>query len=150
MDAGNSPEIAQAERELVITRTFDAPRSLVFEAWSRSERLSRWWGPRGFTLPVCYVDFRPGGAFRFVMRGPDNQDYPFDGFYREIVAPEKIVFTGKVGRDQILTTVTFAESDHKTDVTVHQAVPSEPEYARGQRQGWTESLDRLAEHFASE
>ncbi len=106
-------------------------------------------GPRGFTLAACEVDFRPGGTFRFVMRGPDGQDYPFDGIYHEIVPPARIVFTGTVGNDEVLTTVTFAEQGGRTTVTVRQTVPSDPFYARGQQQGWTESLERLAEHLAT-
>src|ERR1700674_4869075 len=79
---------------VVMTRIFDAPRKLVFEAWTKPERLARWFGPKGFTMPICEMDFRPGGAFRFVMRGPDGKDYPFDGVYLEILEPERIVFKG--------------------------------------------------------
>ncbi len=149
MDVRNSPSVEPQGRELVVTRTFDAPRRLVFEAWTRPEHLSRWWGPRGFTLSACEVDFRPGGTFRLVMRGPDGQEYPFAGSYREIVPPERILFTGTVGKDEIRTAVTFAEDGGKTIVTVRQTVPSDPFYASGQKQGWTETLERLAEHLAA-
>jgi len=136
-------------REMTLTRVFDAPRELVFGAWSDPAHLVRWWGPNGFTLPGCEMDFRPGGAYSFVMRGPDGQDYPFHGVYREIVEPERIVFTAIIDNapgNELLTTVTFAEHGGKTRLTVKQTVPTEP-YARGQKQGWTESLECLAEYL---
>jgi uncharacterized protein YndB with AHSA1/START domain len=97
------------------------------------------------------MDFRPGGAYRFVMRGPDGADYPFHGVYREIVAPERIVFTAIIDNapgNELVTTVTFAEEGGKTRLTVEQTVPTEP-YARGQKQGWTESLECLADYLGS-
>jgi uncharacterized protein YndB with AHSA1/START domain len=141
---------AAAGREVVITRVLDAPRRLVFETWSNPEHLAHWWGPKDFTLPGCELDFRPGGAYRFVMRGPDGLDYPFHGVYREIVEQERIVFTAIIDNapgNELVTTVTFAEHGGKTRLTVAQTVPTEP-YARGQKQGWTESLARLAEYVA--
>jgi len=93
MSAAKTPAGAAADREIVITRVLSAPRSLVFETWSNPRHLARWWGPKDFTLPGCEMNFRPGGAYRFVMRGPDGKDYPFHGVYLEIVAPERIVFT---------------------------------------------------------
>src|ERR1700678_1250094 len=81
-------------RELVLTRTFDAPRSLVFKAWIDPKHLAQWWGPKGFTNPVCDMDVRPGGAIRIVMRAPDDApaqfrgDHPMTGVFREIVEPE--------------------------------------------------------------
>jgi acetyl esterase/lipase len=74
------------EREVVITRIFDAPRELVFKAWTEPERLMRWWGPRGFTNPVCETDVRPGGAWRIVMRAPNGAEYPGGGVYLEQLA----------------------------------------------------------------
>src|SRR3989337_4521172 len=82
-----------SERELVMTRVFDAPRELVFEAHSKCEHLEKWWGPRKYTLAVCEMDFRPGGAFRFVHRGPDGEEHGFRGEFREIVPHERIVWT---------------------------------------------------------
>jgi uncharacterized protein YndB with AHSA1/START domain len=148
----NSSVAGPATREVVITRVVDAPHRLVFDTWSKPEHLARWWGPKGFTLPACEMDFRPGGAYRFVMRGPDGRDYPFHGVYREIVEPERIVFTAIIDNapgNELLTTVTFAEHGGKTRLTVQQTVPTEP-YARGQKQGWTESLERLADYLAKE
>src|SRR5580704_17141265 len=105
---------AAPEREVIITRIFDAPRSLVFKAWTDPKHIQRWWGPKGFTNPVCELDVRVGGAWRIVMRGPNGVDYPGSGVYREIVEPERLVFTN-IAEDQEgnklldgFTTVTFA------------------------------------------
>jgi uncharacterized protein YndB with AHSA1/START domain len=138
-------------RELTITRVFDAPRELVFETWTKPEHMVRWWGPRGFTLPVCEIDLRSGGVFRFVMRGPDGRDYPFDGVYLEIVPPERIVFSGIIHDEpghEVLTTVTFVEHEGKTKLTVHQTYSFESDATRGAPEGWTQSLDRLTEYLA--
>lgn len=143
--------VAPKEREVVITRVFDAPRRLVFEAWTKPEHLVRWWGPRGFTLPTCEMDFRPGGTFRLIMRSPDCRDNGVQGAYREIVEPERIVFTAVLDDlpgEEILTTVTFAEHSGKTKLTVRQTVPASELHGRGQEQGWTETLDRLADYVA--
>jgi uncharacterized protein YndB with AHSA1/START domain len=144
--------VATSSSVFVTTRDFDAPRRLVFEAWTKSQHLIRWWGPRRFTLPTCEIDFHVGGAYRFVMRGPDGKDYSMKGIYREIVAPERIVFTAALDDEppdrEIVTTVTFAEQEGKTRLTVKQTVPASETKARGQKQGWTESLERLADHLA--
>ena len=149
----NSPAARPAESEIVMSREFDAPRRLVFATWTHPEHLGRWWGPKGFTLPTCEMDFRPGGAYRFVMRGPDGNDYPFKGMYREIVEPERIVFTAildEMPDQELVTMVTFDEHGGKTTVTVRQTVPKSEFHARGQRQGWTESLERLADYLTKE
>jgi uncharacterized protein YndB with AHSA1/START domain len=138
--------------EMILTRVLDAPRELVWKAWTEREHLVRWWGPKGFTLPGCEMDFRPGGKYRFVMRGPDGGDFPFHGVYREIVRPERIVFTCIIEKEaipELVATVTFAEQGGKTRLTVRQTVPP-GEAGRGQNQGWSESLDRLAEHLSAE
>jgi uncharacterized protein YndB with AHSA1/START domain len=88
-----NPSPAKIERELVIERVFDAPPELVFQAWTQPAHLARWWGPKGFTNPVCEVDLRVGGAWRIVMRAPNGVEYPGGGIYREIVVPERLVFT---------------------------------------------------------
>ena len=85
-----------SDREIVMTRVFDAPRELVFEAHSKCEHLEKWWGPRRYTLSVCEMDFRPGGAYRFVQRGPDGEEHGFRGEFREIVPPERIVWTSNM------------------------------------------------------
>lgn len=144
-----------AERELTLTRVFDAPRALVFKAWTEPQRLARWWGPKGFTNPVCEMDVRPGGAIRIVMRAPDGSEYPMTGVFREIVAPERLVFTNvavdKAGKPLLegLTTVSFAEAGGKTTLVLKtRAVAVVAEAARfldGMEEGWTQSLERLGE-----
>jgi uncharacterized protein YndB with AHSA1/START domain len=138
--------------EMILTRVFDAPRELVFRAWSDRAHLTKWWGPKGFTLPGCEMDFRTGGAYRFVMRGPDGNDNPFHGVYREIVRNERIVFTAILDQlpgHELLTTVTFADEGGKTKLTVRQTTPP-GEAGRGQNQGWSETLERLADHLTKD
>lgn len=138
--------------EMILTRVFDAPRELVFRAWSDPGHLKQWWGPKGFTLPGCEMDFRTGGAYSFVMRGPDGNDNPFHGVYREIVRNERIVFTAildKLPGHELLTTVTFADEGGKTKLTVRQTTPP-GEAGRGQNQGWSETLERLADLITEE
>jgi uncharacterized protein YndB with AHSA1/START domain len=82
-----------SDREIAITRLFDAPRSLVWEAFHRCEHLASWWGPRGFELVECSIDLRPGGGYRFVQKAPDGSIHPFHGIYREVQEPERVVAT---------------------------------------------------------
>ncbi len=162
-----APTTKLAERGLVITRVFDAPRNLVFRAWAEPERVKRWWGPRGFTMPVCDIDFRPGGAFHFCMRSPEGEEVWIKKVYREIVEPERLVFTSFFADEQgnqveptsyglpadwpteSLTTVTFAEHKGKTTLTLELDVPESLAERAGVVQNWNETLDRLAEHLAS-
>ena len=150
-------------QELVITRTFDAPRELVWQAWTETERLVRWWGPKGFTAPVCTIDFRVGGKYLNCMRSPEGQDFWSTGVYREIVAPERIVCSdsfadeaGNVvsaahyGMDpdfplELQITVTLAEDAGKTRMTLrHVGIP--PGTMREMCEaGWNESFDKLAD-----
>jgi len=151
--------VAPKERELVITRVFDAPRELVFKAWTDPKHVAQWWGPKGFTNPVCELDVRPGGAIRIDMRGPDGVVYPMKGVFHEIVEPERLVFTSSAFEDEngnpqlaVLNTVTFTEHNGKTKLTLHAVVvKSAPEVAAaldGMREGWSQSLDRLAKELA--
>jgi len=146
-------------REVAITRVFDAPRSLVFKMWTDPKHMAQWWGPHGFTNPVCKLDARPGGAILIHMRGPDGIVYPMTGVFREIVEPERLVFTA-VAEDlqgnpllEALTTVTFVEQGGKTKLTVHAKAiglaPEAPQMLAGMEAGWTQSLERLAELVAS-
>jgi uncharacterized protein YndB with AHSA1/START domain len=141
-------------QELIATRVFDAPREMVFKAWTDPERLKRWWGPEGFTNPVCEVDVRPGGAIRIHMRGPDGAVYPMTGVFHEIVEPERLVFTSSA-LDQngdplfeVLNTITFAAEGGKTKLTVRASVgeiqAGAAPHLSGMEQGWSMSLDRLA------
>lgn len=96
MSTATSPATETIGHELVITRTIDAPCSLVFNAWTDPRHMAQWWGPHGFTNPVCELDVRPGGAIRIVMRAPDGTDYPMTGVFHEIKEPERLVITTAV------------------------------------------------------
>jgi uncharacterized protein YndB with AHSA1/START domain len=156
MAARNSSAAKSAELELVITRIFDAPRKLVFNAWSEPDRMVRWIGPQGFTGTIVKMDARPGGAYRFHLRSPEGTDHWAQGVYREIVAPERLVYTwtwaDKVGnptRPETLVTVTFAEQGGKTKLTLHQAVFESVTARDAHETGWTSALDCLAEYLAT-
>jgi uncharacterized protein YndB with AHSA1/START domain len=149
-----------AQRDVTITRTFDAPRTSVFQMWTEPARMARWWGPQGFTNPVCEVDARPGGAIRIHMRAPDGVVYPMSGTFREVAAPGRLVFT-TVAEDlegnpllEGLSTVTFDERGGKTMVTVQSAAvglaPEAPQMLAGMEAGWTQSLERLAAALAKD
>jgi uncharacterized protein YndB with AHSA1/START domain len=140
------------EAELTITRTFAAPRALVFAAWTDARHLAQWWGPHGFTNPVCEIDPRVGGKLRIHMRAPDGETHCLDGVIREIVAMERLVFENSVevaGRRMLegLVTVTFAERDGKTTMTLHARAAALAEEALawlgGMNEGWTQTIERL-------
>jgi len=126
--------------------------------WTDPAHLAQWWGPDGFTNPVCEVDLRPGGALRIHMRGPDGTVYPMTGVYREISAPERLVFAssalGKDGKPlfEVLNTVTFTEEGHKTTVNlqahVTSATPAAAPHLAGAQVGWTQTINRLAAYAA--
>jgi uncharacterized protein YndB with AHSA1/START domain len=159
MTARTDTAIGASRPELVLTRVFDAPRDLVFNAWTDPRHVGRWWGPHGFTNPVCEVDARPGGAIRIHMRGPDGTVYPMRGEFREIVPPERLVLTTAVDepdgspRFEVLHTVTFAERDGKTVLTLTARVIKETAAAApqlgGMQAGWTQSLERLSAYLTS-
>jgi uncharacterized protein YndB with AHSA1/START domain len=154
MKTGTEP----AQQELVMTRIFDAPREVVFKAWTDPDRVKHWWGPKGFTNPVCELDPRPGGAIRIHMRAPDGVVYPMTGVFNEIVEPERLVFTSGALDEkgnplfEVLTTVTFAEHGGKTKLTLHarvmMATPAGAPHLAGMEMGWSQTLDRLAEYVA--
>lgn len=157
---------ATTEEDLILRRSFEAPRELVFAAWTEPERLVRWWGPRGYTTPFCTVDLRPGGIFRFCMKSPEGREFWGRGVYGEVVAPERLVwidsFTDAGGNvvqpshyglsaehpGEMLVTVTFTENDGKTEVTLRHAIPRSVPERSGAEQGWTEMFDRLATEVA--
>jgi uncharacterized protein YndB with AHSA1/START domain len=143
-----------AECEVTFTRTFDAPRALVFKAWTEPERLAQWWGPRHFTNPVCELDARPGGTIRVDMRGPDGTIYPMGGTFHEVIEPERLVFTTTAlnnasGTPQlkVQNVVTFSEQNGKTTIvlraTVVRATDEATGAVAGMEQGWSQSLERL-------
>jgi len=142
---------------IVITRIFDAPRELVFKMFTDPKHLARFWGPKGFTSTVREMDPRPGGTFRLEMRGPDGAICPCEGLYREVIAPERIVYSG--GPDfgypcggglppRALVTITFAGHDGKTTLTIdtrfEAAADRDAAVKMGFNTGWASSLDRLA------
>jgi uncharacterized protein YndB with AHSA1/START domain len=153
-----SGAVGSNECEIVITRLFEAPPERVFEAWTAPEHLARWWGPEGFTNPVCEMDVRVGGAWRIVMHAPDGAMYPCRGVYLEIIASERLVFTNIAMDDEGtpvldgLTTVTFEEEDGMTKLTLRTRavalIPGAVEKLAGMNTGWSMSLDRLARELA--
>jgi uncharacterized protein YndB with AHSA1/START domain len=145
-------------KEFVITREFDAPRELVFKAWIDPKHLAQWWGPKGFTNPVCEWDARPGGKIYDVMRAPNGADYPMGGEFREIVTPERLVFScGALNEKgkllfEFLHTATFVERKGKTTLTLNSRVimttAEANKYIGGFETGMTLSLERLADLLA--
>ena len=152
----------QTGRKLVISRTFDAPRELVWKAWTERERFMRWWGPRIFTSPRCEIDLRVGGRFLWCMRWPDGRENYTTGEYVEVVPCERLVYTTTfadaegnavpasyygMGDDiafEMKVTVIFEKQDGKTFMTLtHEGLPT-GEISDSARQGWNESLDKLA------
>jgi uncharacterized protein YndB with AHSA1/START domain len=143
-----------SDREIVMTREFNAPRELVFKAHSSCEDLSRWWGPRKYEFASCDIDFRPGGKWRIVHRGPDGEEYAFRGEYREIVPPERIVWTfefeGFPGNVSV-ETLSLEEQDGKTmfrATSVYDTVEQRDAMLKsGMEEGASESMDRLDEYL---
>jgi uncharacterized protein YndB with AHSA1/START domain len=139
-----------SERETVITRAFNAPRRLVFEAWTKPEHVRQWYGLKAMTMTVCDIDLRPGGAWRYVVAGPDGSEHGFSGVYREIAPPERLVYTegyeAMPGHDY-LSTLTFDEQQGKTTVTMHLLYKSQEDrdghLGSGMEAGMNETLDRL-------
>jgi uncharacterized protein YndB with AHSA1/START domain len=157
-----------AGQALVITRIFDAPRELVWRAWTEPEMAMKWWGPKGFTTPACRIDLRVGGSYLFCMRSPEGQDYWSTGVYKEIVTLERIVCTDSFADEQgnvvpasrygmtgdfpleLLVTVTFEEQDGKTKMTLTHAGFPVGEHRDGAQQGWSEMFDKLAESLRTQ
>ena len=134
--------------ECVITRVFDAPRELVFGMWTDPKHLAKWFGPKGFTATIIENDVRSGGTYHFHMRGPNYDDH-WRGVYREVVAPERLVFTWGGGSPpppaSTVVTVTFEDVNGKTRLTLrHATFPSEA-MRDDHTRGWNSTLDRLAE-----
>ena len=155
MAATADAAIVGAERELVITRVFDAPRRLVFKMWTAPEHLVRWWGPRGFTTISGRMDVRPGGAWVRHMRAPDGSEHRKHGIYREIVPSERLVFTyateDAAGHSDptTLVTVTFADLGGKTRLTLRQTLFESVAARDSHLSGWASCLERFAEYLWS-
>jgi uncharacterized protein YndB with AHSA1/START domain len=107
---------ATADREIVSTRLIDSPRELIWRAWTEPDQLTHWWGPKGFTSTFQEFDPQPGGAWRFVLHGPDGKDYKNEIVYRELVKPERIVFE-HLSAPRFQVTATFAEAGSQTRIT---------------------------------
>ena len=146
---------ADPERVLRMTRTFAAPRETVFRAWTDPARLAKWWGPEGMSVPVCDMDVRPGGAWRTCMRSPEGADNFVRGVYREIVAPEKLVFTwaweadGVPGHETVVT-VEFHERGASTELVLTQQVFETAKSCRLHHEGWSSSFDCLEQHLTGD
>ncbi len=159
MTQTNSLASPQAWPDLVLTRTFNAPRALVFKAWTDPAQVALWWGPHGFTNPVCEMDVRPGGAIRIDMRGPDGTIHPMRGTYQEVVEPERLVLLAsavdEAGRPLFVvrTTATFKDAGGRTEITVRnhvlEAAPEAAQYLAGMEPGWVQNLERFADYLGS-
>ncbi len=149
-----------ANQTLIITRVFEAPRELVWKAWTDPNHMMRWWGPKRFISPVCKIDFRVGGKYLFCMRSPEGRDYWSTGVYREIVPMERIVYSDNFADEkgnvvpasyynfpeenwpkELLVTVTF---EGKTKMTLHHAGFPDAHHNNLASLGWNESFDKLA------
>ncbi|MFA5388760.1 MAG: DUF1579 family protein [Candidatus Omnitrophota bacterium] len=158
----------KTEEEILITRIFDAPAEVLFKEWTDPEHLKRWWGPRGFTLPVYTADLKPGGVTHYCMRSPEGKDYCGIGTFREITSPERIVYNDAFADEkgnpvsaayyglntgwpmETKVSVTFEEQEGgKTKLTLRHTAPGAPaSELKLCREGWSESLDKLAEELA--
>jgi uncharacterized protein YndB with AHSA1/START domain/pimeloyl-ACP methyl ester carboxylesterase len=154
MTQTHNPVAKAAPHEVSITRIFNAPRELVFDVWTKPHHVAQWWGPHGFSAPVCELDVRPGGAMLIHMQGPDGTIYPGKGVFEEVVPPERLVFTDSAFDDEtgtpqliVRNIVTFEEYDGKTRMNfqaiVIKSTPEVEEALAGMEQGWQESFDRL-------
>jgi len=145
-----------ADREILITRVLDAPRELVFKAWTEPEHVVQWWGPRGFTTTTKEMDVRPGGVWRFVMHGPDGRDYKNRIVFIEVTKPERLVYAhaddGETEPVSFQVTITMDDQGGKTKLTMRMVFPSAEERDRvikeyGALEGAKQHADRLAEHL---
>ncbi|HXN86875.1 MAG TPA: SRPBCC domain-containing protein [Candidatus Binataceae bacterium] len=155
MASASSAVVESTERELTITRLFYAPRDLVFKAWSEPERQAQWLGPKGFSTISVQMEGRVGGSYRLGMRAPDGSAHWLCGVHREIVEPERLVFTsywedadGKPGHETLIT-LTFEDVGGKTKLTLYQT-GFESVTSRDQHHGgWSSNLDKLADYLAT-
>lgn len=146
------------ERSLTLTRVYDAPRELVWRAWTDPKMLAQWFGPKHFTSSVPEFNVRPGGALRIVMHGPDGNDYPMKGVFRAVEPPSRLTFSNiAVDNDgnHLLegeTTVILEEQGGKTKLTLQTyakgLVPMAPQMLAGMEMGWSGSFDKLGELLA--
>ncbi len=143
-------EASTAEREIVSTRVFDFPREIVFKAWTDPKHLAQWWGPNSFTNTFHEFDLRPGGAWRFIMHGPNGTDYKNQSVFVEITKPERIVFN-HISAPKFQTTATFSEQAGKTSLTWRMLFESTAEYDKVKGfavEGNKQNLERLNDYLA--
>jgi uncharacterized protein YndB with AHSA1/START domain len=145
-----------SEREIVVTRVVNAPRRLVFEVYTNPQHVPQWMtGPAGWTMPICEIDLRPGGAWRFVWRRDDGSEMVMHGLYKEIVPPERLVSTESWGGDfpETLNTLLLSEEDGKTTITQQMLFPSkearDAALKTGMQEGMSISFERLDEYLAT-
>jgi len=168
MKTTHRTNVEKAARQYVMTRDFDAPRDVVYAAWTDARRLARWWGPHGITNPVCEVDPRPGGAYRIEMRSPEGQRYPLKGVFEEIVPGRRLVMSmdtsehpaewhrqlashraggSTAGSPRLVTTVILDEDSGTTRATVRQRFDDDADrdafLEMGSIEGWSQSFERL-------
>jgi uncharacterized protein YndB with AHSA1/START domain len=153
----NTHETIITDREIIQKRLLDAPRSLVWRAWTEPEHLKVWWGPDGFTNTFHEYDLRPGGVWRFMMHGPDGTDYPNKIVFEEVEEPSRIVYQHSDDEEKgdhphcFHVTVTFEEQDGKTLVTLHSLFPTKADCDAVQKfgaiEGGVQTLGRLDQHL---
>ena len=153
----NNASSNNPDREIVISRVFDAPRELVWEAWTNPRHVAQWWGPVGFSTTIEEMDVRPGGAWKQVMHGPDGTDFPTQSIFSEVVKPERIVFSHAGGKAvgpgvHFVSTWTFEQLGGQTRVTIRMVFPSAADREKvvkefGAIEGGKQTLARLAEHL---
>jgi uncharacterized protein YndB with AHSA1/START domain len=151
---GNGSVLEAGLLEVSLTRRIAAPPELVFRAWTDPKHLAEWWGPKGFTNPLCEADARVGGAIRIHMRAPNGVVYPMTGRFVEIDRPHRLVFvTAAIDEEgepmfEVLNTVIFTRVDGGTEISlvarVTRTTPAAPQFLAGMSQGWSQSLDRLS------
>jgi len=149
-------DATQTDREIVLTRVLDAPRELVWSAWTDPAQIPGWFGPKGFTTTVHEMDLRPGGTWRFTMHGPDGVDYENVAVYDEVTEPERLAYTygpDEEGHPGFVSTVTFDDEAGKTRITLRTVFESAAERDRqieeiGAIDGGNQTLDRLERHLA--
>lgn len=138
-----------SERELVVTRTFDGPARIVFEAWTRPELMKQWWAPKSVGAPLlsCEMDVRTGGSYRLEFGHDASQSMAFVGKYLEVQPPSRLVWTNEEGEDGPVTTVTFEERDGRTLLTLHEIYPSKEalDAGHGAEEGMPEQFEQLDE-----
>ena len=147
-----------SDREIVMTRVFDAPRNLVWQAWTDPKHVPQWWGPRGWSLSACEIDLRPGGSYRYVMRSPNGADHPMKGAYREVVPTSRIVYTDQFdepGMPPMESVITMVLEERSGKTTLTATAVYESKQVRdailkmGVEDGTNETWDRLDEKLAA-